>query len=103
MGLTGVGKSTLIRFLAGSKITRGLFPTEEMKFLPHLFHDDSALDPELKMQLEGLDTSPQAQSITKFIKVITIDHRNGQIILVDTPGSGDLRGHEVDVCNSISV
>jgi hypothetical protein len=53
-------------------------------------------------------TKPDAKSVTRFVTPIEIEYLNDRdrkenIILVDTPGSGDTQNAEVDISNSIGI
>ncbi len=100
LGITGVGKSTTIHFLAGSKLE-----TTKVKGLRHIAYVVNELHPELK----NFVTSPYPRSETRSINPIAINlsdldpQMNGSIILCDSPGFGDTAGVEVDIANGVCL
>lgn len=103
LGATGAGKTTLIHQLCGSKMRRDTYMTKQKVILPHLRYDSSELREDLAEQLKDLYTSPEAHSITQFVKPIKIDHNDTNLLLVDSPGFSDLRGPEIEVANALGL
>lgn len=99
MGGTGVGKSTTIHFLAGSK-----FKKIYKKGLLHLEPFNIK-----NKQLDAVKCSPFNISETRYITPILVDLKElglddeVSIILCDSPGFDDSAGEEVDIANSIGI
>ncbi|ETN99274.1 hypothetical protein RFI_38207, partial [Reticulomyxa filosa] len=100
LGGTGVGKSSLIHFLAGSTMEQQI-----VNGLPHI------APIEIKNEaLINVTTSPNVKSETKYITAVPIDLKEmgiytdqDMVVLCDSPGFEDTSGLEVDVANGISV
>ena len=99
LGFTGSGKSTMIHFLAGSKMAQVLangyyhiVPTEIKN------HD-----------LEQVKTSLKMTSETRYITPVTVNFsdvnglNDGSVVLCDSPGFGDTEGAEVDIANGVGI
>jgi len=53
--------------------------------------------------LKDVKIGPTATSCTSFIKVLTINNKDSEIVIVDTPGLMDSRGCEVDTANILGI
>ncbi|ETN98286.1 hypothetical protein RFI_39224, partial [Reticulomyxa filosa] len=100
IGGTGAGKSTLIHFLAGSKMKK-----QTVDGKPHI-----APVKVINKALIDVTCSPSAESETKYITAIPINLKElsvrsklDNIVLCDTPGFEDTNGPEVDVANGIGI
>ena len=92
VGSTGVGKSTLMHFLAGSKMRM-----TNVDGIPHVEPE------EVKSGLENVKFSCYSRSETTGIHAVTMD-LNGKICIVcDTAGLGDTRGSEHDIASGIAM
>lgn len=90
LGCTGVGKSTLIHFLAGSKMT-----FTEIDEIPHL-------GPETIMDgLEDVVVSCSSVSATTGIHAVSIKTTEKSYIICDTAGFADSRGVEYEIASGI--
>ena len=98
IGETGVGKSSHIHFLAGSEMVQ----TKTEKGLNHIM-PVNIKNPALK----NVTTSASAKSETRFITAvpinITVNGRNEEVFLCDSPGFGDTNGAEMDIANGYSI
>ncbi|ETO00533.1 hypothetical protein RFI_36907, partial [Reticulomyxa filosa] len=101
LGGTGTGKSTLIHYLAGSKMEKQVVDGE-----PHIAPT--------KIRNKALDNvicSASAESETKYITAVPISLKElgvlsiklDKVVLCDTPGFEDTNGPEVDVANGIGI
>ena len=99
LGGTGSGKSTVIHFLAGSKMI-----ATRIGGLNHI----AAINTR-NLDLQYVTSSPFARSETRCITPVTVKFEDvgvvhsGSIILCDTPGFDDTNGPEVDIANGISI
>jgi energy-coupling factor transporter ATP-binding protein EcfA2 len=90
LGSTGAGKSTLMHFLAGSKMR-----LTEVSGIEHL-------EPEVVMTgLEDVTYSCSSRSETSGIHAITMHFEEKTYIVCDTAGLGDLAGPEQDITSGI--
>ena len=98
-GPTGSGKSTVIHFLAGSKMV-----ATQIEGLYHIAATNFK-----NPDLQHVTSSPFARSETRCITSVTVKFedlgilRPGSIVLCDTPGFEDTNGPEVDIANGISI
>jgi len=101
LGPTGSGKSTLIHFLAGSKLEK-----VKKNGINHLQPVANELYPSI---VNTITTSPFAKSETRSINSVSILYKNiginqeGSLILCDSPGLSDTDGIEADIVNGISI
>ncbi len=98
LGATGVGKSTTIHFLAGSKMAK-----QKMHGLDHIGPLEITNE-----ALAKVKTDPRACSTTRYITAVPVSYtdplrKQQQIVLCDTPGFEDTSGPEVDVANSVGI
>ncbi|ETN98841.1 hypothetical protein RFI_38646, partial [Reticulomyxa filosa] len=100
LGGTGSGKSTLIHYLAGSKMEK------------QIVDGNNHIAPvEVKNKaLRNVVTSARAVSETRHITAVPIDLKEmrvfteeDSVVLCDTPGFEDTSGPEVDVANGIGI
>ena len=90
LGSTGVGKSTLMHFLAGSKMR-----VTDVEGIPHL-------EPEEVMSgLEDVKFSCSSRSVTTGIHAITMNMNGETYIVCDTAGFDDTRAVEYDIASGI--
>ena len=90
LGSTGAGKSTLMHFLAGSK----------MRMIE--VRGTQCLEPEVVMEgLEDIAFSRSSRSETSGIRAVTIHSDDKEFVVCDTAGLGDTRGPEQDITNGI--
>jgi energy-coupling factor transporter ATP-binding protein EcfA2 len=104
MGPTGVGKSTLIRFLAGSVFTVLKKTRDSTEY---------SIEPSKLCDTSGVSTSNRFKSATRYINPVEIPPEALEVLglkdaacsvfLVDTPGFGDTNGPEVDIANSMGT
>lgn len=99
MGFTGSGKSTMMHFLAGSKMAKALVDGS--------YH---IIPTEIKNTgLAEVRTSLKMSSETRYITPVTVNYSDvgaysdGSVILCDSPGFGDTEGAEVDIANGIGM
>ena len=90
LGSTGVGKSTLMHYLAGSKMR----PTK-VNGIPHLVPE------EVMSGLEDVKFSCASRSVTTGIHAITMNMSGETYIVCDTAGFDDTRGVEDDIASGI--
>ena len=90
LGNTGVGKSTLMHYLAGSKMR----PTK-VNGIPHLVPE------EVMSGLEDVKFSCTSRSVTTGIHAITMNMNGETYIVCDTAGFGDTRAVEDDIASGI--
>ncbi|ETO01683.1 hypothetical protein RFI_35757, partial [Reticulomyxa filosa] len=101
IGGTGTGKSTLIHFLAGSKMEKQMVDGK-----PHIAPVNI-----INKALVNVTCSPSAESETKYITAVPISLKElgvrstklDNAVLCDTPGFEDTSGPEVDVANGIGI
>lgn len=99
LGGTGVGKSTTMHFLGGSKMVNTV-----VDGLNHIAPTEIK-NPDLK----SVRTAPFSQSVTRYIAPVTVRFRDagllrdGSIVLCDSPGFEDTSGPEVDIANGIGI
>ena len=91
LGCTGVGKSTLIHFLAGSKIT----VTETEDDIPH-WAPETIMD-----GLKDVVVSCSSVSATNGIHAVSVDTTEKSYIICDTAGFADTRGEEYEIASGI--
>lgn len=91
IGNSGVGKSTTIHFLAGSKMKMTMVNNISHVAPVEIMHE----------QAKQIKTGPFAFSVTKFINAVDIDDYD--VTLTDTPGFEDDQGAEVDIANGVGV
>jgi energy-coupling factor transporter ATP-binding protein EcfA2 len=90
LGSTGAGKSTLMHFLAGSKMR-----VTEISGIEHL-------EPDIVMSgLEDVTYSCSSRSETTGIHAITMHFEDKTYVICDTAGLGDLGGPEQDITSGI--
>ncbi|KAL4505988.1 hypothetical protein ABPG72_013749 [Tetrahymena utriculariae] len=103
LGFTGVGKSTFIHYLAGSKIQK----VENKDGLSHWEPSDP-----LYQSLQRVISKADAKSETKFvipIKIKASDQEGNEfgnedeVIICDTPGFNDSEGKESDIANLTGI
>ncbi|CAF0784452.1 unnamed protein product, partial [Adineta ricciae] len=106
LGETGSGKSTMIQFLAGCRMTQKKVEIASGCFLVHITTDDIGKDP----RLTNVISSPFNRSETRYIASVTVQLKDilgscedGDVVLCDAPGFGDTAGPEVDIANSLGV
>ena len=99
LGRTGVGKSTTIHFLGGSRMVQ-----TTVNGLNHI------APTEIKNSaLENVKSAPFAQSVTRYIEPVEVNfgdvggYKDGSIVLCDSPGFEDMNGPEVDIANGIGI
>lgn len=85
-------------------MARKLTMTATGSELPHVEAEEEITNERLKK----IVTKPDAKSVTRFVTPIDItyqddDDNTKEIMLVDTPGSGDTQSSEVDISNSIGI
>ena len=90
LGSTGVGKSTIMHFLAGSKMR-----VIDVEGVPHLEPVD------VIRGLEGVKGSCSSISETTGINAVTIEMNGETCIICDTAGLDDTRGVEYDIACGI--
>lgn len=99
LGKTGVGKSTMIHFLAGSKIIKGKEGNLEidMKDIPSGSH--------LSQVIISGDMISETRHITavEFMELKDAFLDVSKIMLCDTPGFDDTRGPEIDLANRVGI
>ncbi|ETO02742.1 hypothetical protein RFI_34671, partial [Reticulomyxa filosa] len=101
IGGTGAGKSTLVHFLAGSKMEK-----QTVDGKPHIAPVNI-----INKALNNVTCSASAKSETKYITAIPINLKElgvrstklDNVVLCDTPGFEDTNGPEVDVANGIGI
>jgi len=95
LGETGAGKSSLIHYLAGSKMIQ-----TRINGLNHIMPTDIK-----NSALKKVNTSPFANSETRFISAVPIhiEETNEKVVICDTPGFEDTNGPEVDIANRYSI
>ncbi|ETO01626.1 hypothetical protein RFI_35814, partial [Reticulomyxa filosa] len=101
LGGTGTGKSTLIHFLAGSKMEK-----QAVDDKPHI-----APTKIINKALHNVTCRASAKSETKYITAVPIDLKElgvlsiklENVVLCDTPGFEDTNGPEVDVANGMGI
>jgi len=91
IGNSGVGKSTTIHFLSGSRMTLA-----KVNGISHIGPIEIKHE-----QAKQIKTGPYAFSVTKFINVVDLDEYD--VTLTDTPGFEDDQGVEVDIANGVGV
>ena len=99
IGETGVGKSTTLHYLSGSRIIR--------RELEKGYH---YIPIEIKNPvLAGVTTSASSASETRYIKCIPIKltdlgiPKSGCVYFLDLPGYDDSNGAEVDISNAVNI
>ena len=90
LGCTGVGKSTLIHFLAGSKII-----VTDVDGIPH-WAPETIMD-----GLKDVMASCSSQSATTGIHAVSVNTTEKSYIICDTAGFGDTRGEEYEIASGI--
>ena len=90
LGSTGVGKSTLMHFLAGSKMR-----VTDVDGIPHLEPE------EVVSGLEDVKFSCSSRSVTTGIHAITMNMSGETYIVCDTAGFDDTRAVEYDIASGI--
>ena len=90
LGSTGVGKSTIMHFLAGSKMS-----FTDVDGVPHLEPVD------VIRGLEDVKVSCSSKSETTGINAVTVEMNNETCIICDTAGLDDTRGVEYDIASGI--
>ncbi|CAL6025612.1 Conserved_hypothetical protein [Hexamita inflata] len=87
LGNTGVGKTTVIHFLAGEKME---YVDQTLKA-----KKEQQIDKQMSEQIDNLD-----KGITKFVK---INHKNNDVYLLDTQGLNQSDTLENDIANKQSL
>lgn len=101
LGPTGVGKSTTLHYLAGSKMEK-----VKLKGLTHIKPKSGTVGHAV---LRAVTTSPEARSETQRLTAVPvsyvdpIEEKLQTLIVCDTPGFEDTAGPEVDIANSVGV
>jgi len=99
-GATGVGKSTIIKYLAGCDMRPVKIRTSGGWLLDHLHCVPSSSSSSSSSQVESFSTSPIPESETRFINAITLIHKGMHYVVTDTPGLDDTVGPEVEIANN---
>ena len=105
LGKTGAGKSTMIHFLAGSKMTFQKVDIGSGKSLEHIAPSPPFSNP----ALDDVTISAAANSETRYIKPVLVHFKdlggfdNKSITLCDSPGFGDTGGPEVDIAIGLGI
>ncbi|ETO01343.1 hypothetical protein RFI_36099, partial [Reticulomyxa filosa] len=100
LGGTGVGKSTLIHYLAGSTLEQQI-----VNGVPHIAPTQTK-----SSALTNVQTKPGTKSVTRYVTAVPINLADmgiysikEPVALCDTPGFEDTSGAEVDVANGIGL
>ena len=99
LGYTGSGKSTMIHYLAGSKMRRILHgDVEHIETVPNGHQDTMAALAEIK-------TNYLPRSETSSISAVEISPPGSRdtVSLCDTPGFDDTGGPETDIANGLAI
>ena len=97
LGETGVGKSTLTHFLAGTILKKGT--QNEIK---HLELDKFSNDCDLN-EIKKIKVSALPESCTKSIYAIKVKHEKSKLLICDSPGIQDTRGSEIEIANTYGL
>ncbi len=99
LGNTGVGKSTTIHFLAGSKMVK-----TKIDNIPTIQPISEGNDPCIKkVTVSPLPFSETKDVIPIEVKFDSISHERNKIVLLDTPGFEDTEGPEIDIVNRVKL
>jgi hypothetical protein len=95
LGNSGAGKTTFANYVAGRKVVKIMDKSGE--YIQHL---------DVENPLEGFVVGHGGDSMTRYLRSIKIDpvgNAGSDLVLVDTPGSGDTEGHNVDIANAVAI
>ena len=100
LGGTGVGKSTTIQYLIGSKMGLLKYKVRDGEEIEYIGVEEYNKDCNLNDAME-IKMSPQAKSCTTYIKTIKFKwgEDNEEFLFCDSPGLEDTRGSELDIAN----